>query len=70
MDSNYFAENAELNRSTVKGYKSVSIPTLIISVLTAVVFVLIIMNNWDNIIEMMGMEQEIIETEGLEKLTV
>jgi hypothetical protein len=38
--------------------------------LTAVVFVLIIMNNWDNIIEMMGMEQEIIETEGLEKLTV
>jgi hypothetical protein len=63
MDSNYFAENAELNKSTVKSHKSVSIPTLIISILTTIVLVLIVMNNWNNIVEMIGLEQEIIETE-------
>lgn len=70
MDSNYFAENAELNKSTVKSHKSVSIPTLIISILTTIVLVLIVMNNWNNIVEMIGLEQEIVETEWVDKLTV
>lgn len=70
MDSNYFAENAEINRSMVKSHKSVSIPTLIISILTTIVLVLIIMNNWNNIVETIGFEQKIVETEWIDKLTV
>ncbi len=70
MDNDYFAENAELNKSAVKHQKTVSIPTLIISLITTIVLVVIVVNNWNNVMEMFGFETEIVENWAFEKLVV
>lgn len=63
MDNSYFAENDQNPQSMSKKTKSVSIPTLIISIITTVFVVIIIFNNWDNILEIFGDNNSNIENE-------
>ncbi len=70
MDSNYFAENINTESSTKSTKKTISIPTLIISLVTTIVLVVIILNNWGNIIEMFGFDAEVSDNGGFEKLLV
>jgi Na+/alanine symporter len=61
MDSSYFEENTQSNMVKKTNKNGVSIPTLIISLITTVVLVVIVINNFDNIKEIFGVESEIIE---------
>lgn len=70
MDSNYFAENVELNKPSFNRQKAVSIPTLIISLITTIVLVVIVLNNWNNITELFGYETEIVDTSEFGRLLV
>lgn len=70
MDSNYFAENIDIDNSIKKTKKTISIPTLIISLVTTIVLVVIVLNNWGNIVEMFWFDTEVVENIGFDKLVV
>ena len=70
MDSNYFAENISTEGSTKNTKKTISIPTLIISLVTTIVLVVIILNNWGNVVEMFGFDTDVSDNVGFEKLLV
>ena len=70
MNDNYFAENTQWGESIKQHKKTVSIPTLIISLITTVVLVIIIINNWVNITEMFGFESETNDNSMIEELMV
>lgn len=70
MNDNYFAENSNLEEQVVKWKKYVSIPTLIISLITTVVLVIIVASNWGNVVEMFGGEASNSEDSIFEELVV
>ena len=62
MNDNYFAENSKWNDQISSSKKTVSIPTLIISIMTTIVFVIIIVAKWGSIMELFGVENIDSET--------
>ncbi len=70
MDNSYFEENTQSSEVKKVNKNSVSIPTLIISLITTIVLVVIVINNFGNIKEMFGFESEIQEIWNFEKLVV
>jgi hypothetical protein len=51
-DYSYTANDFNVNNRK----KTVSIPTLIITIITTIVLVVIVVSNWSNVLEMVGFE--------------
>ncbi len=70
MNENYFEENSKWGSQTNNSKKAVSIPTLIISIITTIVLVIIIVAKWDSIMEVFGVQKTGSEISALNALQV
>jgi len=58
MNENYFSDNTKESIKTKSSKKSVSMSTLVIAVVTTMVFVFIVINKWPNILDLAGWKFE------------
>jgi len=58
MKENYFLDNTSESSKTKPNKQSVSMSTLIISIITTIVFVFIVINKWPNILDITGWQYE------------
>ncbi len=57
MNENYFSENIKVEQKHIKQGKSVSVSTLVISIITTIVFVFIVINKFPDIMSILGVEK-------------
>lgn len=57
MEENYFSEKIKVDSNVKNTKKSVSVSTLIISIITTIVFIFIVITKWPNILGFVGIDQ-------------